>query len=76
MILCPVQTSLEQLWERTRIQGHRMRVHLKQNPWQGDAVFVLEVTNTDLRPLVEVTTKNLESAAAWILDHERPTSTT
>lgn len=65
------QDHLEELWTVTRRAGLRMLVRRQDPVATDDAVFILEIVDTDGRMIVEVTTKNLESAAAWILDQRR-----
>lgn len=60
---------LEQLWERTRKDHLRMRVYHHPDTTTTDAIFVLAIhTKHQQASLIEVKTKNLESAAALILD--------
>lgn len=62
-------THLENLWARTRQDHLRMRLTLLANPTHADAVFVLAVTTKKQeRALIEIKTKNIDSAAARILD--------
>lgn len=60
---------LEKLWDKTRKDNLRMRVYLYSTSTGMDAIFVLAVhTKNQTASLIEVKTKNLDSAAARILD--------
>jgi hypothetical protein len=63
-------TSLEELWEKTRRAGLRMLVHRQDRVATSDSVFILEVLDENGATVAEVTTKNLESAARFILDQK------
>lgn len=71
MIRPAVKSSLEELWALTRRADLRLRVHRLGEVATGDEVFRLEVVDAKRAPVVEVTTKDLESAARWILDHQK-----
>ena len=60
---------LEALWERTRKDNLRMRLYHHTDTTDANAIFVLAIhTKHQQASLIEVKTKNLESAAALILD--------
>lgn len=69
MISHTVTDALTELWELTRTNHQRMRVHRPHPVATDETIFVLEITNHERAPLVQVKTKNLESAARWILDN-------
>lgn len=62
--------NMQKLWERTRRDDLKLRVHLLKQAAGPDAIFVLAVnTKHSNRTLFEVKTKNLESAARVVLDN-------
>ena len=65
----PSTKNLQRLWEQTRKDHLRMRIYLHNDSTDTIAIFVLAVhTKHQQASLIEVKTKNLESAAALILD--------
>jgi hypothetical protein len=61
---------MQELWELTRRDNLRLKLHLASLPTSGDAIFVLAVhTKYQDASLIEVKTKNVESAARVVLDN-------
>lgn len=62
--------NMHKLWEQTRRDDLKLRVHLLEQTAGPDAIFVLAVcTKHSNTSLFEVKTKNLESAARVVLDN-------
>lgn len=66
-------TALEELWDITRRANQRMRVHRNDPHATDESVFTLEILSSNGHQLAHIRTKNLESAAQWILDNQRRT---
>lgn len=66
-----VGTHLQELWDLTRSYDQRMCVHRHYASPRNDTVFTLYTIDAERVVIEEVTTKNLESGAAWILDQYR-----
>lgn len=61
--------NMETLWERARRDALKLRVYLHADSTDDETIFVVALhTKTQSSSLIEVKTKNLESAAAKILD--------
>ncbi len=61
---------MQELWEQTRRDNFRIKLHLTGETTSGDAIFVLAVhTKYQDASLIEVKTKNIESAARVVLDN-------
>lgn len=51
--------------------GLRVRLHRQDAKATDDAVFILEIVDAEGRTVSEVTTKNIESGAAYLIDKGR-----
>lgn len=70
MIPTMTTTALEELWLITRANNQRMRVHRPNPAATDETIFVLEITDHHKHPIIHIKTKNLESAAQWLLDNK------
>lgn len=62
--------NMQKLWDQTRRDDLRLLLHLTPEAAGPDAIFVLAVhTKHSDTSLIEVKTKNLESAARVVLDN-------
>lgn len=60
---------LEHLHELARANNQRIRLHRAEPTQTRDAVFRLELTDHTGALLIEVSTRNIESAALYMLNH-------